>query len=250
MTFVVDQLSLLGLNENEVRVFTALATFGQMNITTIAGRSGLPRTTVDAIVRRLVDQGVVSREKVVKHWEYAVGTSELAEKLDALEKKLLGTGSREPLGMNDENIVVPTYQIGQVLEDVQAREAERGTVLLGEGAYAREIGLQVSRTGLEAGVLLDLVLHREAETLLKENLKGVAGASQGTPTEVTYLPGNLMHDTATMVLLRDVVYIFGGEVFHVERHFRTVDMFHFLLHAARESGYTIDLQTHLKTGVV
>jgi len=85
--FVVDRLQFLGLNDREVRVFTALATFGRMNMTKVANRSSLPRTTVDAIIRRLVKQGLVSKEKVRGHYEYFVNTDEVANTLDWIEKR-------------------------------------------------------------------------------------------------------------------------------------------------------------------
>ncbi len=101
MGFVIDQLTLLGLNGREVRVFTALATFGQMNMTMLAARAGLPRTTVDAIVRRLLTQGLLVSKKVIGHTEYYVELSDVSHKLDSLIKKISPTAVQK----NDEIIV-------------------------------------------------------------------------------------------------------------------------------------------------
>ena len=87
MDFVVDKLQFLGLNEREVKVFTSLSTFGRMNMTKIATRADVPRTTVDAIVRRLLKQGLISKEKVRGHNEYFVNTEEVANTLDWIEKR-------------------------------------------------------------------------------------------------------------------------------------------------------------------
>ncbi|KKS30037.1 MAG: hypothetical protein UU89_C0015G0012 [Parcubacteria group bacterium GW2011_GWC2_42_11] len=88
MDFVVDQFRFLGLNTREIRVFTVISTFGKMNMTKISSRSQLPRTTVDAIVRRLLKQGLISKEKMSGHFEYFVQPTEVADKLDLLEQKL------------------------------------------------------------------------------------------------------------------------------------------------------------------
>ncbi|MBP9760370.1 MAG: helix-turn-helix domain-containing protein [Candidatus Pacebacteria bacterium] len=88
MTVITDQLTFLGLKDREIRVFTALSTFGRMNMTKISSRAGLSRTTVDAIVRRLMGQGLVAQEKVSGHFEYAVKLHEVADRLDWIEKRL------------------------------------------------------------------------------------------------------------------------------------------------------------------
>lgn len=87
MNFVVDQFKFLGLNDREVRVFTAISAFGRMNMTKIASRSQLPRTTVDAIVRRLIKQGLISKEKEKGHFVYFLIPNEVADTLDKIEKR-------------------------------------------------------------------------------------------------------------------------------------------------------------------
>ncbi len=87
MDFVIDKLQFLGLNEREVKVFTALATFGRMNMTKAATRANVPRTTVDAVMRRLVKQGLVFKERVNGHYEYFVNTDEVANTLDWIERR-------------------------------------------------------------------------------------------------------------------------------------------------------------------
>lgn len=88
MEFLVNQFKFLGLNDKEVRVFTALSTFGRMNMTKLSSRARLSRTTVDAIVRRLVAQGLVTQERVLGHYEYAVKLDEVADKLGWIEQRL------------------------------------------------------------------------------------------------------------------------------------------------------------------
>jgi len=88
MAFLVDQLRFLGLSDKEVRVFTALSTFGQMNVSKTAKRAGLPRTTVDYILKGLAEQGLIARERVGGHYEYVVKSEEVANKLDWIEQRL------------------------------------------------------------------------------------------------------------------------------------------------------------------
>lgn len=88
MQFVIDQLGLLGLNAREIRTFTTLATFGQMKVTVIARRANLPRTTVDAIVRRLEEQGVIESTFVKKHTEWRVDLEKVGILLNILRSKM------------------------------------------------------------------------------------------------------------------------------------------------------------------
>lgn len=129
VAFVTNQLNLLGLNEREIRVFTALSTFGRMGMTQIAGRSGVSRTTVDYIVRSLIAQGIVSREKVGKHWEYSVVLADVAEKLHELQEKLghnRATGSVEKIVSSSD----PNLQ-SAVVDAFNCHGGERVSVLLG-----------------------------------------------------------------------------------------------------------------------
>jgi DNA-binding Lrp family transcriptional regulator len=88
MQFVIDQLGLLGLNAREIRTFTTLATFGQMKVTIIARRANLPRTTVDAIVRRLEGQGVIESVLVKRHVEWRVDLEKVGILLNILRGKI------------------------------------------------------------------------------------------------------------------------------------------------------------------
>lgn len=88
MQFVIDQLGLLGLNAREIRTFTTLATFGQMKVTIIARRANLPRTTVDAIVRRLEAQGVTESILVNRHTEWRVDLERVGVLLNLLKQKM------------------------------------------------------------------------------------------------------------------------------------------------------------------
>lgn len=71
MDIFLKNLESLGLNQREITVYTTLTVFGKLSITKLAGRSRLPRTTVDAIVRRLAERGFVKKVRVGKRflWE-------------------------------------------------------------------------------------------------------------------------------------------------------------------------------------
>lgn len=57
----IKNLELIGLRTREIKVLTTLHVFGPLSITQIGRRSKLSRTTVDAIVRRLHERGLVRR---------------------------------------------------------------------------------------------------------------------------------------------------------------------------------------------
>ncbi len=87
MEFVIDQLRLLGLNAREIKVFITLSTCGQCTMTRLAHRAGLPHTTVDAVVKRLHQQGLISRTLVGRHFEWSVDPEEVRERMRLLHGK-------------------------------------------------------------------------------------------------------------------------------------------------------------------
>lgn len=54
-----DSFEVLGLSKRESAVYFSLCIFGPLSITKIGQRSALPRTTVDAIVRRLSKRSLI-----------------------------------------------------------------------------------------------------------------------------------------------------------------------------------------------
>jgi predicted DNA-binding transcriptional regulator len=126
MNFVIDQLTLLGLNGREVRVFTTLTTFGRMNMTLLAARAGLPRTTVDAVVRRLIRQGLIFSTPVNKHTEYYVELETVTQTLDSLSEKM------QPTKKSDENIGTSTVDMStESLSHACKQFAGNRTILIG-----------------------------------------------------------------------------------------------------------------------
>jgi predicted DNA-binding transcriptional regulator len=147
MQFLTDQLQFLGLKENEIRVFTALATFGQMNVAGIARKSGVVRSTVVGLLPRLCEQGVVEQIIIGKHYEYTVNLENVANRLDWLERRL-----REK--RIDDNA---TMEQGEDVENAVPQEniVEQGDSANIPEAFARH-----------AGTRMQLLLVRDgAETL-------------------------------------------------------------------------------------
>ena len=141
--FVVDQLSLLGLNQREIKVFTLLATFGPLTVTKTAGRTGLPRTTVDAIVRRLEVSGLTSRIQVGKHWEWRVNLEEVTKKLSLLTTKL------SPLSPSEQTVPSRTVVSPETLISFGGNQASLviffGKPALGQAGVFTSLFPQVTR---------------------------------------------------------------------------------------------------------
>jgi sugar-specific transcriptional regulator TrmB len=88
MEFVIDQLKLLDLNDREIKVFVSLVTFGQMNMSDLSRKANLSRSTVQAVVERLSEQGIVEARQVKKHKEYMVNVRQITRKLSDLTLNL------------------------------------------------------------------------------------------------------------------------------------------------------------------
>lgn len=128
MDFLFDRLKFLGLNGREIRVFTVLSTFGRMNMTKTASRAGLPRTTVDAIIRRLIEQGLIVQERIDNHFEYSVQLDAVANTLEWIEDRLRPVDTKEfggtmPLSKYDDKIVINDTK--NVCPDIESAFKER-----------------------------------------------------------------------------------------------------------------------------
>jgi DNA-binding MarR family transcriptional regulator len=98
MEFVINQLKLLDLNDREIKVFVSLITFGQMNMSDLSRKANLSRSTVQAVVGRLSEQGIVEARQVRKHKEYLVNTRQVTRKLSDLTLNLSPDRKLEVLG--------------------------------------------------------------------------------------------------------------------------------------------------------
>jgi len=60
---IQEVLERFGLRETDQRVYLAMLSMGAVTLSPIARQTGLPVTTVQSVVRRLVDVGIVSATK-------------------------------------------------------------------------------------------------------------------------------------------------------------------------------------------
>lgn len=240
MEFVTDQLKLIGLNEREIRVFTALATFGRMNMTKLAGRSQVARTTADAIIRRLLEQGVVKRQEVGKHYEYTVDLEDVAQRLDALEDKLAPT---KDLDYDEKNVKSGGHYVDS-LQNLEAHTGERCTYFA-SGQMC--IFLEEYRHIVCSGLFADLVIgSRDVEHLNAYAYELVPHLPE-TPIMLIVLPQSFLSDAPRFLLLRSGLFLYDDatKMFSVHTDSNLLHSWSRLLSAVRESGWMTDLRTHL-----
>jgi DNA-binding Lrp family transcriptional regulator len=260
MDFLIDQLKVLGLNNREVKVFTALSTFDRANMSKLAARAGLPRTTVDAIVRRLIDQGIISREKVAGHFEYAVQHAELADRLDWIEQRLRpqppstnGHPKQErdadpaPL-TNDENIVIDgTADEKAIVEREFVQHAGERVRLLfshhptgsvdGVDALVRYIGCSIT-----AGTKLEVLLCARTADMLRSGA-GVPLPKNPGDVRLNMVPASYCQTTPSVLIFRDTVLFIKQEKDHPLRVAEptVVASMQHLLDIACETGWSVNL---------
>jgi len=250
MNFLVDQLRLLGLNDKETRVFTALATFGRMNMTKLAARSGLARTTVDAIVRRLCTQGLFVREKVRGHYEYRVVLPELVGRLDVLRTKL----QPDTEAAENPTVAARTAEVAKAqahsfdldgLLEKYTGDRVRGLIVRTEqnaqATLERFVALQAvaARHALRLETLVCRALLRNNKEALRERLQGVVLSGQfAHVVPEAYCAG--AHD---MLVMRDSGILLDpvqGSITHVQDGDVVRSMNH-LFAMASETGWRVDL---------
>jgi len=257
----MDKLSFLGLNEREIRVFTALSTFGRMKMTKIAARAGVPRTTVDAIVRRLIEQGLVKKEKVRNHFEYAVVLNEVADTLDWIEKRLRtkrekGTEPKileQSRNINDENIVEKDSNIAlcSIPNAFNERSGDRTRVLLARRPDDIHDALMRVKEYVTLAAQTNTKLEILACSFVADSVKeqGIQGVSWDDPNliRLNIVPASYCRAESDVlifpdrVIVRDILGAHREEV--QEPH--TVEAMKHLLDIACEAGWSVNLSSWL-----
>ena len=258
MDFVVDQFKFLGLNNREIRVFTSIGTFGHMNMTKIASRSQLPRTTVDAIVRRLFKQGLISKEKINGHFEYFVHPSEVADKLDLLEQKLRPKKPTERKESsteektNDEKNVIAIYPIDILENNFQTHRGDRVRLMLshvqreGEKSCVERLQEYV-KMAVENQIKFDVLLSPQIADVIYGKKDLFEYSQNSLNIRLNIVP-------AFYSILEHDVCMFRDSVMLIHTHKNTiekidssthVDLCNHLLTIASEVGWSVDLGTWL-----
>jgi predicted DNA-binding transcriptional regulator len=278
MAFLIDQFRFLGLNDNEVRVFTALSTFGQMNVTTIAKRAALPRTTVNSMMPRLVEQGLVNKVDVGKHHEYAVALADVADRLDQLEQRFRPT-AREgrggpatgPQACDDAGQrtveIAGAAQGGPgsasdlteghelmhelVARAFEAHHGERAMVLIAALATP-EARMQRLKHCLAAARAADMKLEMLTTTNVTAALSSYAReltALLGSyDLRLDFLPPAFCIERTDVVAFRDLVVVIDHSTDVAERieSAQAVAVIDHLLRVAREAGWGMDMSMWLE----
>lgn len=276
MGFVIDQFKFLGLNDNEVRVFTALATFGRMNMTKISSRSNLSRTTVDAIVRRLVEQGLVQQNRVGGHQEYVVDIAAVADNLRALEKRLRTIPSegecvpraadsccsdvssekgRSPASSEAAGIFCGHESMHPMIERAfHAHADERAVMLVSALSSSKDRMMRFEHCvahARNARIKLELLTTTDVSKGLSEFAQQALTFLAGYDLRLNFLPPSFCFEQVDLVAFRDLVIAVDHKEDVAERveSPRVVALVNHLLRVAREAGWGMDIRMWLE-GVV
>lgn len=267
MTIVIEKLRFLGLNDREIRVFTTLSAFGRMNMTKIASRSQLPRTTVDAIVRRLVAQGLVQCEQVRGHQEYLVDTNSVADTLEWIEKRFRGgsadtntepttvpTGAsaavetlRSPLNQKVVSYTRDTFDRATAFEKYRG---DRVKLLFSVGQDTNEEMLArfsgYVRDSIRYAFKLEILTSSDiADALL--GYEGIPIPNRSGDVRLNVVPASYSTGAHDLFIFRDSALLFNAYT-HVVDHIEEkaiVDLSRHLLEIACETGWSVDLTTWL-----
>jgi sugar-specific transcriptional regulator TrmB len=249
MDFIVDQLKFLGLNDREVKVFTAISTFGRMNMTKISSRSGLARTTVDAIVRRLIGQGLLVVEKVRGHKEYVVNSQDVADKLGWIEKRIRPITKATA---SEEEVFIYEHNEPLLHKEMEAHAGDRVRLMFsrnGEG-----VGVCIARLtqyieyAIENNIKLEILLGSQiADEMCKKGLH-ISNSENLHYIQLNIVPASYGVAETDMFVFRDVVFIVHVNSKKNERIISSsiIEVSKHLIQVACETGWSINLATWLE----
>lgn len=275
MTFLVDQLRFLGLSDKEVRVFTALSTFGRMNVSKTAKRAGLPRTTVDYILKGLSEQGVVLQERVGGHFEYSVQLEKVADTLDSIERRLRpgcvpgeravgepyskgGAKDAASPSLNTETNpqLVDGFANHDMLHEVaeyefSSHEGERVIMLTAQLVSSQKRMERFEHClvrARQAHIKLEMLTTTEVAANLSEYATEILALLTAYDLRLNFLPRSFCIEQTDVVAFRDVVLIVDHHADVIERiaGMREVALIQHLLHVAREAGWGMDMKMWLE----
>jgi hypothetical protein len=243
-------------------------------MTKVAERSGLARTTVDAIIRRLIDQGLVSRAKVGGHWEYEVGLDDVADKLDWIEQRLRPETDAEyksgtdvttventekllegepPMVENDEKVVISGEAAQKVVErEFGLHDGERVRILLARSMS----GVDESVARLAKYIEFSAVYQLKLEILacshvgeaLQEKRKCIPLPPNPDLVRLNMVPTAYCKADSDMIIFRDVaciIHVASGTVERVTA-LNIVEAMKHLLDIASETGWSINMSAWLE----
>ena len=253
MDFLVEKLRFLGLNDREVKVFTTLSTFGRMKMTKIASRSGLPRTTVDAIVRRLLEQGLVLQERIGNHFEYSVDLHKVADTLDWIEQRLrprvVGGEKKETRIISDDNIVRNDTQALE--KSFKERAGDRVRILLARTPDDLEDALrrlsEYVGYATTTGTKLEILACAQVADAIQKVGIGKHAWEEPSLIRLNVVPSAYCRWGDDTVVFPDRVLVRSIHTGSVEgiHNRRIVETMKHLLDIANETGWSVDLLTWL-----
>lgn len=247
MDFIVDQLKFLGLNDREIKVFTTVSTFGRMNMTKISSHSGLPRTTVDAIVRRLIEQGLFVQEKVKGHNEYSVHSDDVADKLGWIEQRIRPNRK----AVTSEEKVLCAYDESLLREEMKLHVGDRVRLMFSRNGDSVPVCIgrlnQYIEYATEHKIKLEILLGSQiADGMYKK------GLNISTPENIGFVQLNIVPASygvaeTDMFVFRDVVFIVHVKSGRIERITNTsiIELSKHLIGVACETGWNINLPAWL-----
>jgi len=177
----VENLATLGLRKREIKVLTTLHVFGRLNVTKLAERSKLPRTTVDAILRRLQEKGYVRRVAIGGHAEWK-------------GNDILKTQSRANVAFDAIQKEINPSFFGPILESIDAKDVgiqvfrgkkqvQGAYTLLGDLSGGKPV--KVIQGGQFGTHYLKTVFERKVEMDFSSRLRDMGIVIEGVTSEST-----------------------------------------------------------------
>ena len=215
----------------------------------------MPRTTVDAIVRRLLEQGLISKDKVSGHYEYQVRLSEVADKLDWVERRLRPTQCRvdetieealEPEN-TDEKIVNEGEDLGSYEEHFANHTGDRVRLMLARGHNGIEECIERLAGYISLSIQEKLKLEVLVCAAIADSVRDGAGTVPLPPrsdmVRFNIVPVSYCTANTDMLIFRNIVLVVDPVQGAIEqiRSSATVESIKHLLDVACETGWSVDL---------
>jgi sugar-specific transcriptional regulator TrmB len=266
MQLYVDQLEFLGLSSKEARLFATLSTFGQSTLAQVAKKSGVPRSTSEYTLKKLVEQGVVRKVEVGKHYEYVVDMDAVADRLDRIEQRLR-SGEKSSVGpIETEHVVSVAEESESIVEfkDVSAvdrsvaevfssHSGDRVQMLLGQGATGQKEVLDrlivYLHEAVRTSTRLEVLLCMPLATLIRDDTQ-VPLVRDADLLRFNIVPASYCMSETDVLVFPDTALLRHTSTHTVlyEKNHYTVESLKHLLAIACETGWSVNVVAWQRNG--
>lgn len=253
-----ENLHILGLRKKEIAVYTTLSVFGTLNVTKIAQRAKVSRTTAGPILKRLKEKGLVREVRIGGHNEWKANDvvkvrGRVNTAFDELQSKIV-PGILGPIleSIDAKDIGIKVFRGKKQLYEAYKNIAQKphrkmlgiqGAQFVGDykkRVFERQSEMAAHRMLAENDVIYEGVMTKESLMMCYELDTQYLKSAFGRAMNVYLVPREVVDFAGEIVILENIV------LFSIPKDMLMISVEHPVIVKALQSFFNILKQTGSK----